>query len=62
LENPHVYDSSVKRQQITPKKIHCIDTGLVNKVGFGFSPNTGKLLKNLVFLAVRRTTQDIYYF
>jgi predicted AAA+ superfamily ATPase len=34
----------------------------VNKVGFGFSPNTGKLLENLVFLTARRTTQDIYYF
>jgi len=37
-------------------------TGLVNKVGFGFSPNTSKLLENLVFLTIRRTTQDIYYF
>ena len=58
----NVYDYSVKRQQIAPKKIYCIDTGLVNKVGFGFSPNTGKLLENLVFLTVRRSTQDIYYF
>jgi predicted AAA+ superfamily ATPase len=58
----NVYDYSVKRQQIAPKKIYCIDTGLVNKVGFGFSPNTGKLLENLVFLAIRRTTQNIFYF
>jgi uncharacterized protein len=58
----NVYDYSVKRQQIAPKKIYCIDTGLVNKVGFGFSPNTGKLLENLVFLTVRRMTQDVYYF
>jgi predicted AAA+ superfamily ATPase len=34
----------------------------VNKVGFGFSPNTGKLLENLLLLTVQRTTQDIYYF
>ena len=34
----------------------------MNKVGFGFSPNTGKLLENLVFLTVRRTAQDVYYF
>lgn len=58
----NVYDYSVKRQQIAPKKIYCIDTGLVHKVGFGFSPNTGKLLENLVFLTIRRTTPDIYYF
>ena len=58
----NVYDYSVKRQQIAPKKIYCIDTGLVNAVGFGFSPNTGKLLENLIFLALRRKTKDIYYF
>jgi len=58
----NVYDYSVKRQQIAPKKIYCIDTGLVNAVGFAFSPNTGKLLENLVFLALRRATKDIFYF
>lgn len=58
----NVYDYSVKRQQIAPKKIYGIDTGLINTVGFGFSPNTGKLLENLVFLALRRKTQEIHYF
>jgi len=58
----NVYAYSVKRQQIAPKKIYCIDTGLVNAVGFGFSPNTGKLLENVIFLALRRKTKDIYYF
>lgn len=58
----NVYDYSVERQQIAPKKIYCIDTGLVNQVGFRLSPNTGRLLENLVFLTIRRTTKDIYYF
>ena len=58
----NLYDFSVKRQQIAPKKVYCIDTGLSNAVGFGFSPNTGKLLENLVFLALRRQTQEIYYY
>ncbi len=58
----NVYDFSVKRQQIAPKKVYCIDTGLATTVGFGFSPNTGKLLENLVYLAIRRKTKDIYYF
>ncbi|HNE03334.1 MAG TPA: ATP-binding protein [Anaerolineales bacterium] len=56
-----LYDFSVKRQQIAPKKVYCIDTGLSNTVGFGFSPNTGKMLENLVFLALRRQTKEIYY-
>lgn len=58
----NLYDFSVKRQQIAPKKMYCIDTGLSNTVGFGFSPNTGKLLENLVFLALRRQTKEIYYY
>ena len=57
----NVYDFSVKRQQIAPKKVYCIDTGLINAVGFAFSPNTGKLLENLVYLALRRQTSNIYY-
>jgi len=58
----NVYDYSVKRQQIAAKKIYSIDTGLSNAVGFAFSANTGKLLENLVFLALRRKTSDIYYY
>jgi hypothetical protein len=57
----NVYDYSVKRQQIAPKKIYGIDLGLINSIGFQFSPNTGKLLENLVYLTLRRQTADIYY-
>ncbi len=58
----NVYAYSVKRQQIAPKKVYCIDTGLANSIGFTFSPNTGKFLENLVFLALRRNTKEIYYY
>jgi len=57
-----LYDYSVKRQQIAPKKVYAIDTGLANAVGFTFSPNRGRLLENLVFLALRRQTRAIYYY
>jgi predicted AAA+ superfamily ATPase len=58
----NVYDYSVKRQQIAPKKIYSIDTGLSTAVGFAFSANTGKLMENAVFLALRRKTKEIYYY
>jgi len=58
----NVYDYSVKRQQIAPKKAYAIDTGLASAVGFSFSVNTGKLLENGVFLALRRRTEEIYYY
>lgn len=57
----NVYDFSVRRQQIAPKKVYGIDTGMINSVGFRFSPNRGKLLENLVFLALRRQTDNIFY-
>ncbi len=58
----NLYDHSVKRQQIAPKKIYSIDTGLSKAIGFEFSANSGKHLENLVFLALRRQTQSIYYY
>lgn len=58
----NVYDFSVKRQQVAPKKVYAIDTGLANAVGFSVSPNTGKLLENLAFLALRQRTQEVYYY
>ena len=58
----NVYDYSVKRQQIAAKKVFSIDTGLANAIGFSFSPNTGKMMENAAFLALRRKTQAIYYY
>lgn len=57
----NVYDYSVKRQQIAAKKVYAIDTGMATTIGFAFSANTGKLLENLVFLALRRKTSEVYY-
>jgi predicted AAA+ superfamily ATPase len=57
------YDFSVKRQQIAPKKMYCIDAGLSNTIGFRFSSNLGKLLENLVFLTLRQKSKsEIYYY
>jgi hypothetical protein len=58
----NVYDYSVKRQQIAAKKVYSIDTGLANAIGFNLSPNTGKLMENAAFLALRRKTHEIYYY
>ena len=56
------YAYSVKEQHIAAKKVYGIDTGMLNSVGFSFSKNIGKLMKNLVFLHLRRHHQDIYYY
>jgi hypothetical protein len=41
----NLYGFSVKRQQIAPRKMCCIDTGLSNAVGFSFSPNTNRIVR-----------------
>ncbi|MEZ4712936.1 MAG: ATP-binding protein [Caldilineaceae bacterium] len=56
------HDYSVARQQMAPKKIYSIDTGLSSTIGFSFSPNTGKHLENLVYLALRRKQSELYYY
>lgn len=53
---------SVKTQQIASKKVYAIDTGLVNQVGFSFSPNWGKLLETVVYWNLRRLGKDVYYY
>ncbi|PXF61550.1 MAG: AAA+ family ATPase [Candidatus Methanogaster sp.] len=55
------YDVSVKKQIANPKKLYCLDTGLVNSVSFKFSENRGRLLENLVCTVLRRENKEIYY-
>ena len=55
------YDNSIKKQLANPKKVYCIDTGLVNSISFRFSENKGRLLENLVYMTLRRQNEGIYY-
>ena len=55
------YDRSVKKQIANPKKIYCLDTGLVNSISFKFSENKGRLIENLVYMALRKQNKEIYY-
>jgi len=57
-----IFDASLKRANVNPKKIYCIDHGLVTSVSSGILTNSGHLLENLVFNALRRTTPDIFYY
>ncbi len=56
-----IFDASLARSKTNPKKIYCIDHALVTSVASGILVNTGHLLENLVFTALRRVTPDIYY-
>lgn len=55
-------DASLARANANPKKIYCIDHALAVSVGSGVLVNSGHLLENLVFTALRRITSDVTYY
>ena len=56
------YDYSLKKQFVSDKKIYVIDNGMRNAVAFSFSPDSGKMLENLVFLELKRRAKEVYYY
>jgi predicted AAA+ superfamily ATPase len=56
------FDYSVKKQMMNSKKVYAIDNSLVNKLGFGFSANKGRMLENIVFIELLRRKKEVYYF
>jgi hypothetical protein len=57
-----IFDASRARSNTNPKKIYCVDHALVTSVSSGILVNSGHLLENLVFTALRRLYPDIYYY
>ena len=57
-----VFDASLARANVNPKKVYCIDHGLVTSVSSGILVNSGHLLENLVFVALRRVTPEVRYY
>lgn len=49
-----LFSFSVKKQEINPKKIYCVDTGIRNAKGFRFSEDYGRLAENIVFIEIKR--------
>ena len=52
----------VKIILINPKKIYSIDSGLSRTNSISFSEDSGRVLENIVFLALRRKYKNIFYF
>jgi predicted AAA+ superfamily ATPase len=57
-----IFDPSLARSNTNPKKVYCVDHALVTSVSSGILVNSGRLLENLVFTALRRLHQEIYYY
>jgi len=62
LYTVRIFDASLARSNTNPKKIYCVDHSLVTSVASGVLVNSGHLLENLVFMALRRVFPEIYYY
>jgi len=62
LFSVRLFDASLARSQANPKKVYCIDHSLVTSVSSGILVNSGHLLENLVFSAIRRRHPEVYYY
>ncbi|MHB1457235.1 MAG: ATP-binding protein [Armatimonadota bacterium] len=57
-----IFDASLSRSNTNPKKSYCVDHALVTSVSSGVLINSGHLLENMVFIALRRIHTAIYYY
>lgn len=56
------FDYSVKKQIMNPKKVYSIDPAFVQRLGFNFSENSGRILENIVYLELLRRGKEVYYY
>lgn len=56
------FSYSAKARIVSPRKVYCVDSGIVNVSGARFSDNEGHILENMAYMALRRLNKDIYYF
>ncbi|RLD18674.1 MAG: hypothetical protein DRI36_00865 [Caldiserica bacterium] len=61
------FSFKLKEQMIAPKKVYCMDSGLINVIGFSFSEGIGKMIENVVAIELLRRksywkgNSEIYY-
>ena len=56
------FSYSLKSQQVNPKKWYTIDSGLIAANSKSFTPDIGRLMETVVFLHLRRSFTEIFYF
>ena len=57
-----MYAESARKRQANPRKFYVIDQGIHNYLTLRFSENKGRILENLVFIALRRKEYPVYYY
>lgn len=57
-----LYATSIRKQIANPKKIYAIDPALAVANSISFNKDLGRRLENFVYLHLRRSFNEIYYF
>jgi uncharacterized protein len=57
-----MYSHSTKAQLINPRKIYCIDNGLLNAISSTLTQDEGRKLENIIFMHLRRSYTELFYF
>lgn len=55
------FDYSVTKQIMNPKKVYTIDSGVIQRLGFNFSANKGRVLENVVYIELLRRGKEVFY-
>jgi predicted AAA+ superfamily ATPase len=56
------FDYSLKVQSVNPRKVFCVDTGLVHFNSLSASSDLGRLLENYIFLELKKKFREVYYY
>jgi len=56
------FSFSLKQQQINPKKVYAIDTGMAKANSLSLQDDNGRMLENAVYLQLRQYSNEISYF
>lgn len=57
-----MFSHSLKAQARNPRKVYVMDMGLYNENAVSTSENMGRRLENLIFLHLRKTYKNIFYY
>lgn len=57
-----LYDESIRKVHMNPKKSYAVDTGMIKAYSFSLNNNYGHLFENLFFLDLKRQKNKIYYY
>jgi len=61
VQTTDYFSYSFTEQKANPYKVYAIDPGLYNAVSFRFSENLVRIFENVIYLALRRKGEDIFY-